>query len=39
MPTDLIIFMRWLGLLEAVAPAPKREMPKGEWFKDGEVPF
>ncbi len=39
MPADLIIFMRWLGLLEAVAPAPKREAPKGEWFKGEEVPF
>lgn len=37
MSADLILFMRWLGLMEA--PAPRREMPKGEWFKDKEVPF
>lgn len=41
MPIDLVIFMRQIGLLEAVkaAPAPRREPVKGEWFKDTEVPF
>ncbi len=38
-PSDLVVFMRWIGLLEATSAAPRREMPKGEWFKDGEVPF
>lgn len=37
MSADLILFMRWLGLLEA--PAPRREMSKGEWFKDSDCPF
>jgi len=41
MPIDLVIFMRQIGLLEAVkaAPAPRREPTKGEWFKGMEVPF
>lgn len=39
MPADLVIFMRWIGLLEVAAqPAPSPCM-KGIWFKDGEVPF
>jgi hypothetical protein len=39
MPADLIMFMKWIGLLEtAVQPAPRPHM-GGIWFDDGEVPF
>jgi hypothetical protein len=39
MPPDLVIFMRWIGLLEVAAHAAPRPHMGGVWFKDGEVPF
>jgi hypothetical protein len=35
MPPDLVIFMKWIGLLETAAPISLR----GVWYRDGEVPF
>lgn len=34
MPPDLILFMRWLGLLEA--PAIRVDHPRGRMFRPGE---
>jgi hypothetical protein len=37
MPPELVVFMRWIGLLEVAAqPAP---CVKGKWYRDGDVPF
>jgi hypothetical protein len=39
MPADLVMFMRWIGLLEVAAqPKPAPDM-RGVWYDDGEVPF
>lgn len=39
MPADLVVFMRWIGLLEVAAqPIPVIDR-RGVWYRDGEVPF
>jgi len=39
MSIDLVMFMRWIGLLEVAAqPKPAPDL-RGVWYADGEVPF
>lgn len=39
MPPDLVIFMRWIGLLEVAAQPKPAPCVKGQWYRDGDVPF
>jgi hypothetical protein len=39
MSAELVMFMRWIGLLETAAqPSPAPNM-CGIWYDDGDVPF
>lgn len=39
MPADLVVFMRWIGLLEVAAQPQPAPCVKGKWYRDGDVPF
>jgi hypothetical protein len=39
MPVDLVVFMRWIGLLETVAQPQPVPTTNGVWYRDGDVPF
>jgi hypothetical protein len=39
MPPDLVIFMKWIGLLEVAAQTAPAPFARGAWYRDGDVPF
>jgi hypothetical protein len=39
MPVDLVVFMRWIGLLEVAAQPHPAPSVRGVWYRDGDVPF